>query len=201
MSQLFRAIPQSKFISGEKNFRKNSIRYPSNIPYVVDNVLEWLRPLNMPCRRNAIYASPSVELALKNASAPLMNGDTYEAYSLKFHGDGYIKAQLKVKDARYHSDIKLIQRIAIDFFSSAVQEENSVNKIKFGMIFMPGSSKNELESAYKNFPIIFDFLEHCKTKSEFWGSASNVISAESDGELFFEILDEDTYYQLEDFGK
>ena len=74
--ELFRAIPSSQLVAAEKGFRRQStIRVPSNVPYVVDNLWESLRPKNMPSRRHAIYASPTPELALQNASAQLADGD------------------------------------------------------------------------------------------------------------------------------
>lgn len=196
MNLLFRAIPASQFTPDEKHFRQNSKRFPSNIPYVVDNVLEWLRPDHMPCRRHAVYASPSVALALANASSPLAEGDQYQAFSLAFIGNGFKQAQLQVKDARYHSDVKKIQQMAIARFSRMLQGDNAAEKSMLGVLFMPGSTKDELNALYRHHHDVEDFLNDCKEHSKFWQSASNTVSSSSDGELFFEITDDKTYYSL-----
>jgi hypothetical protein len=107
--ELFRAIPSSRLADADKGFRGHStIRIPSNAPYVVDNLWEFLRPKSMPSRRHAIYASPTPEFALQNASAALSDGDEYVACRVVVDPQKIRIAQLQVTDARYHSDIRLI---------------------------------------------------------------------------------------------
>ncbi len=78
---LFRALPESRLAQTTDGYkRQTTLRIPSNFPYFVDNIWEWLRPAPMPSRRHAVYASPTPELALENASAPLAEGDRYVAY-------------------------------------------------------------------------------------------------------------------------
>lgn len=109
--ELFRAIPSSQLAGVEKGLRRHAtMRIPSNVPYVVDNLWESLRPKNMPSRRHAIYASPTPELALQNTSAPLADGDEYVACRVVVEPQKIRIAQLQVTDARYHSEIRLISK-------------------------------------------------------------------------------------------
>jgi hypothetical protein len=39
-------------------FRQTTRRPPGNIPYIVDNLWEWMRPDSFPCRRHSVFASP-----------------------------------------------------------------------------------------------------------------------------------------------
>ncbi|RSH68272.1 hypothetical protein EGV02_07595, partial [Stutzerimonas stutzeri] len=49
--ELYRAIPASQVGRAEKDLRRHStMRIPSNVPYVVDNLWESLRPKNMVLR-------------------------------------------------------------------------------------------------------------------------------------------------------
>lgn len=86
------------------------MRIPSNVPYVVDNLWEWLRPEDMPSRRHAIYASPTPELALANASAALAPGEIYVACRVIVAPAHIRVAQLAVRDAREHPDIRTVSR-------------------------------------------------------------------------------------------
>lgn len=55
--QLFRAIPASRLADAAIGIgRQSTVRVHSNVPYVVDNLWESLRPKKMPYRRHAIYA-------------------------------------------------------------------------------------------------------------------------------------------------
>jgi len=61
--KLFRATSESRIDEAQKYRRAGTIRIPSSVPYVVDNLWEWLRPVGMPSLRHAVYASPAPELA------------------------------------------------------------------------------------------------------------------------------------------
>ncbi|WP_087865455.1 hypothetical protein [Comamonas thiooxydans] len=193
---LFRAVPASKIKPGEKLYGQVTKRFPSNIPYVVDNILEWLRPENMPCRRHAIYASPTPELALANASSHLEVGDSYRACLLSFEGPGLKVAQLQVTDARIHRDVRAIQKLALDAFDEILQGQQSAAKSMIGPLFLPGTTKEELDALYRHSDEIASLLERCRHISRFWQEASTAISPANPGELFFELQDESTSYSL-----
>ena len=84
---------------------RTTLRLPSNVPYVVDNLWEFLRPDHMPSRRYSIYASPTPELARQNCSGS-DQGQGLCVYRLVIQGEALL-AQLPVKDAREHADVQL----------------------------------------------------------------------------------------------
>ncbi len=47
---------------------KHTMRAPGNVPYIIDNMWEWLRSEDYPNRRFSAYASPSQELALQSGN-------------------------------------------------------------------------------------------------------------------------------------
>lgn len=194
--QIFRAVPSSRLANAANGFgRQITIRVPSNVPYVVDNLWESLRPNNMPSRRHAIYASPTPELALQNASAPLADGDEYVACRVVVVPQKIRIAQLQVTDARYHSDIRLISKW-ISQHGPELAELSLEQKQKLAPLFMPGLHRSELTELLNTHTLVAALCAYARQHSSFWSSASNTPQS-SDGELFFELVGDADTYRLE----
>ncbi|MHA6476275.1 hypothetical protein ACX1DW_02110 [Stutzerimonas sp. KH-1] len=197
---LFRAIPSSQLAAAEKGFRRRStMRIPNNVPYVIDNLWESLRPKNMPSRRYAIYASSTPELALQNASAPLPEDDEYVACKVVVDAQNIRVAQLQVTDARYHSDIRLISTW-ISQHGKELAELSPDNKQKIAPLFMPGLHRREMAELWNAHSLVAELCRYVRQHSSFWPSASASASGTSqfsDGELFFELLGDTNIYRLE----
>jgi len=194
--QLFRAIPASRLAEAAIGIgRQSTVRVPSNVPYVVDNLWESLRPKHMPSRRHAIYASPTVELALRNASAALRQGDEYVACRVIVDPDHIRVAHLQVKDAREHSDIRLISQW-VSKYGHALAELPMAAKHKLAPLFMPGLRRNELTDLWKADALVAELFTYVTQHSTFWSSAS-AVAQPTDGELFFELLGATDTYRLE----
>lgn len=189
---LYRAV--ATFADGEQEQLhrwRPTVRLPSNVPYVVDNLWEYLRPDDMPCRRHSAYASPSAALALANASAD-DRGKGFTAYRVEIFGS-YRVAQLTVKDARQHPDIRRLQRLV-----QARQPAWTVlplrSRQKIAMVFAPATSKAELLSVAAEEPELARFLAETQTLCTFWSDAKAMPTC-TEGELFFE-LSPDASYRL-----
>jgi hypothetical protein len=179
---MFRAIPKSAYVGDQvKIFGALTNRLPSNLPYFVDNLLEWNRPQAMPSRRRAIYASPTPELALENASAGGISRDEYLVCKVEVDPLDVKIAQLQVKDARYHADIRLLTKFINGLKMS---EEDRLNS---ALIFAPGSSVAELMSCYGS-AVGRQILEFAMTNITFWNQASSTPN-DGEGELFFEMVE------------
>jgi hypothetical protein len=182
-----------------ENFKENKVyqglttrRAPSNVPYLIDNIWEFLRPEHFPSRRHAIYASPSIEFALQNASSGVTNS-RYIGCELTFNlANLPLKiAHLQVADARYHADIKNLQKVVMN--QLAINNEMLENKQEFSCLFLPCVSKEELTLQAQNNVRIKEVLDECKKQSTFWQDALNFPDMESPGELFFELLPAQSY--------
>jgi hypothetical protein len=149
----------------------------------------------MPSRRHAIYASPTPELALLNASAPLADGDEYVACRVVVEPQKIRNAQLQVTDARYHSDIRLISKW-ISQHGQELAELSLDQKQKLAPLFMPGLHRRELTELWKAHPLVAALCTYATQHSSFWSSASDSPRS-SDGELFFELVDDADTYRLE----
>ena len=130
---LFRAETASRFRPGTAQTRRDGVRLPVNVPYVVDNLWEHLRPETMPSRRHAVYASPTPQQALGSGTkADLVVSE------LCFSGEIKL-AQLQVADATDHPDIRAIGKAMqgwIDAFAAAGGERDAL-----APLFLPGSTK------------------------------------------------------------
>ncbi len=149
----------------------------------------------MPSRRHAIYASPTPELALQNASAPLADGDEYVACRVVVEPQKIRIAQLQVTDARYHSDIRLIGKW-ISQHGQELAELSLDQKQKLAPLFMPGLHRRELTELWKAHPLVAALCTYARQHSSFWSSASDSPRS-SDGELLFELVDDANTYRLE----
>lgn len=189
---LYRAVSRSSFVADKKHYGfVNSIRIPKNVPYVVDNLWEWLRPDHMPSRRYAIYASPSIELALWNASAG--DGD-FVACKINFDRSKVKVAQLMVEDARNHPDIRLLSNI-ISGYGSVMANASFEKRRDIGILFTPGISREDLNLLRTSVIEVNEICREFAQKSTFWNEAAMDIFEHS-GEVFFELLD-GSFYTLE----
>jgi hypothetical protein len=166
-----------------------SMRLPVNVPYVVDNLWEWLRPASMPCRRHAVYASPSPELALENA-ARHPNRAAHTAYLVDISGE-FLVAQLPQKDAREHPDIRRIQQLAQDR-QPAWAAMSWEARQRVAMLFAPGCTKADFGRVIEEDDAMASFVKEATVLSTFWADARGDIG-HGDGELFFELQHPATY--------
>lgn len=184
---LFRAESASRFRSGTAQTRREGVRLPVNVPYVVDNLWEHLRPRAMPSRRHAVYASPTPQQALGSGTKDdLVVGELWFAGEVKL-------AQLQVADAKDHPDIRAIGKAMqgwIDAFAAAGGE-----RADLAPLFVPGSGKADWAAAIEASPAVAALVTRMTEASTFWVSASATPRANG-GETFFEPLPGASYTLL-----
>jgi hypothetical protein len=186
---LYRAVETLVGAEAERIHRwRPSVRLPSNVPYVVDNLWEYLRPADMPCRRNAVYASPSAELAVRCAVQPSTPLPT--AYVVAITGP-YRVAQLDVEDAREHADLRAV-RAMVQERQREWAELPWETRPRLGILFAPGATKADWERVTGEDAIVSVVVAELSSLSTFWASAHAPV-ASSSGELFFELQDGATY--------
>jgi hypothetical protein len=189
---LYRAVPRDTLQAGVNMHRNPGRRLPGNVPYLVDNVWEYVRPDDMPSRRHAIYASPTPELALQNAIAGGLAPDEYVACRLAFRYQPAL-IQLTVNDARHHPDIRRLQQLVNKelrhWAAHALQA-----KLSLAPLFLPGISKDELGSAAAGDALLDALLRKAAGAVTIWSPDPGKVNP--DGELFFEIA-EDNFYTLD----
>lgn len=194
--KLYRAVARDNAPTPSTNHvRIETLRAPSNVPYLVDNLWEFLRPEHMPSRRHAAYASPTPELALANASSVAgADRSAYDAFEVKIQGKAKV-AHLAVTDARYHNDIRQLPKAILDVLGKEFSALPLADRMAVGPLFMPYMRKADLLELAKGDARIQQCLDKAAQVSTFWSSAKVLPNPASAGELFFE-LDEGASYQL-----
>lgn len=192
---LFRAIPSRSFRPNQLQVRRPEVRWPSNVPYVIDNIWEYLRPDNMPSRRHAVYCSPTPSLALANASGKLADDDRYVPFEVVTTGCGSPTrmAQLLVDDARRHPDRSQLTNLLERALSASGRENGLAHRSRLAPLFLPVLSKIDVERFAAQEPLVSAFLAEARMTSTFWLTALTAPREDCDGELFFELREGESY--------
>lgn len=189
---MFRAIPIEGFDITKTYSAQATRRMPSNVPYVVDNVWEWLRPEHFPSRRFAAYASPTPQLALENASAAGNNRDLYTVCEVVFNTENIKLAHIVLKDAKYHDDISRIQRAIAAFLGKDFTNMSIAEKSLHAALYLPSVAKEEMQHYFDNVPNAKVLENELRLISKFWSDAENSPQSHN-GELFFEVSNDVSY--------
>jgi hypothetical protein len=188
---IYRAVPKSRCVPGQEIRRSQGRRLPSHVSYLADNLWEFTRPAGMPSRRHAVYASPTPELALQNAAGGLPRHE-YVACVLEFHYQPSM-IQLTVSDARDHPDIKRLQQVVNESLRDWSSGELD-SKLALAPLFLPGVTREDLGAAMARAPLLDSVVRKAAAEVTLWTPGPDTISP--DGELFFEIA-EDNFYTLQ----
>jgi hypothetical protein len=184
--KMYRAVPKADFDPSKTYKASASRRAPSNVPYLVDNVWEFLRPDHAPSRRHSTYASPTPELALANASAVGADPSLYVVCEIVANVSDLCLAHLQVTDARLHEDIGRIVRYVAKAHGGHFTNMPLEQKAAHAALYLPGVSADELR-AYFNLTLHGqDLMRELKKRSTFWRDASYSPQSHN-GELFFEL--------------
>jgi len=126
--------------------RLNTWRPPGNVPYIVDNLWEWVRPEAYPTRRTAAFASPSSEEAKAD-------GRTF-VYRLNLP-EGSVVAQLNdFVDSKFHPEVNRLRIFIHEAFGRDWFSMKLADKSSEASLFCPCLSKEEVDSIVSNSSIL-----------------------------------------------
>ena len=162
--------------------RQTIARAPANVPYVVDNLWEWKRPLQFPCRRFSVFASPSVETALKTGPA---GG---RACRLELSGE-FVMAQIRAKESKKHLECGSLRKLLFGLLGQAWLEDSLEAKQDAGRLFIPCLQAAEVEEIFSRGPLR-KIKDQIWQAIHYWEEATLVEGTDSrlnpTGEVFFE---------------
>jgi len=190
--KLYRSVKSEK--NNEKRFVKyrETMRPPKNVPFVIDNLWEWLRPERFPCRRLSVYASPTPEIALQCGPE---GGVPFE-----IHIPGEVKiAQLRgYQDSKFHNEcgdtalkvINLLNTITGKWWPN----EEIREKREAGQIWLPCLTKSEMNALFVNIPELHSIKKEITSMIRYWYDVELLDIQypripDKDGEIFFEAKD------------
>lgn len=186
--KIFRAVPHAGF-NPEREYRRHpGTRMPANVPYLVDNLWEFTRPDDMPSRRKSVYASPTAALALDGAAGVMQPKDDYIACLVECRSAPKT-FQLSVADARYHPDVKKLQKAVHDKLAGPVTV-GLEEKLALAPLFVPGMTRDELQTAMEGNAGLRALVMELAVLVTLWKDTPNL----AEGELFFEIYENNAYH-------
>lgn len=169
-----------------------TMRPPGNVPYLVDNLWEWVRPASYPCRRTSVFASPTKELAFKSGPPKGM------AFEIEFYGQPVI-AQLKgFTDSKYHPECKSLKKLLINLLRKESNEWwmdwNLQKKSQVCQLWFPCLRREEVEELFKTVPLLQAIKGEVQSKISYWNDVELVDIEDPklpdlEGEIFFEARD------------
>jgi hypothetical protein len=179
---------------GNPKKKSSTMRPPGNVPYVVDNLWEWKRPEGYPCRRFALFASPTPELALESAR------HKGRVFGVEPRGN-VLLAQIEERDAKWHADCRNLKNMLRSRLMKAGWMDLSLGG-KWGIapLWAPCLSRGEVDLLFRLEPLR-DLREEIWDSITFW---DNVIPFKpendmpfAEGEVFLE-SDEWVLHPLEE---
>jgi len=175
--QIYRAITPNKKTSQYKLEHRyyDTMRPPGNVPYLVDNLWEWLRPNTMPCRRFAAYASPRSEDALK----AIKNKPDGKAFPVEFLGE-YKLAQVNgIDDSKEHPECTSLKKDILNLLKDVAKSGDKAwidwdleEKLQLGQLWMPCLRKKEINFLFENVPHLRDIRDALKAKIKYWNDVT-----------------------------
>jgi hypothetical protein len=183
-SNIYRA-----FTSEQKQMhidREEGRRVPGNVPYVVDNLWEWVRVKNCneyPSRRSAVFASPTPKEA--EATQP---GSSVWIYRVVLPSEWKVAQLTGYADAKLHSDVRrLVSMVKGDlkreWFSRKLSERGDE-----AMLFCPCLDAEEIDSIIKKSKTLNENKLHDAVSFwrnlNFFNPCTEILS--TSGEIFFE---------------
>lgn len=184
---IYRAIDRSNYNVDTVYYPRSSRRIPSNIPYLVDNLWEWVRPERYPSRRQAAYASPCQD----QAKASSISSDSITC-EVAFAGEYLIAQHLDVVDAKNHPDVRqlpkfILQLLGSDWPSLAIETRSTE-----ALLWSPGLSQEETQEILMRGRLNVA-IDQIFNKVTFWEGVRLVSDIDklpsTQGEIFFEYKD------------
>jgi len=184
---IYRAVPRDTHEPGREHTRHPGSRLPGNVPYFVDNMWEFTRPHDKPSRRHAVYASPTVELAFDGAAGVGRPRNGFVACRVECRTPPKT-FQLSVADARYHPDVKRLQKAVHDKLSGR-NPPGFDERLALAPLFLPGITRPELTAEMDRNAPLRELVEELASMVTLWSDAPDTAV----GELFFEIEEDNAY--------
>lgn len=184
---VFRAVKAGTDTAEKRHEYKRTMRPPSNVPYIVDNLWEWKRPDGFPCRRTSVYASPTPELARKASTS----GN--DVFRVTFKGP-YRLAQVQgMDDAKEHGDCRQLRKLILKKLGQGWLDGAMREKEKAGKLWLPCLRKEEVEALFTEVDALKAIRNEIWEAITFWNDVALIregsLAPDPIGEFFFEAED------------
>jgi hypothetical protein len=148
-----------------------SRRIPANIPYLVDNIWEYLRPESAPSRRFAAFASTTPEQAV--ASALIDPSEEPDIWEVELNRDDQV-VFCDVPDARDHPDVKALPRIITRSLQQSLAFDRYALTERHARLFVPAAAREDLVEYFQVNEDAPDLERELRNASTFWKDGNHV---------------------------
>lgn len=182
---IYRAVVKLKSLEVEI---RNTQRLPGYIPYFVDNIWEWLRPLEFPSRRFSAFASPTAQLA-----AEAVNCSLEHVYCVEMTSFGKACQIINAPDpidAKLHPDVNRIKSVISKSLPRDWFDRSLAERLNLAALFLPCASRDEIDNLMSG-ATPFD-IDEIRGAVTLWGDVKLFDPSRTDlklhprGEIFFE---------------
>ncbi len=188
--KLFRSLRNDLNQSGLQVTTSSTLRPPANVPYLVDNLWEWLRPPQFPSRRSSVFASPRPDLAQR--SGP-QGG---KVWRVSFPGRFTLCQVRGFRDSKDHPECKSLPKLLLKELGKTWTGLPLSQKRPAGQLWIPCLSKLEVDQLFGELPELQRIRERIVEAIDYWNQAvlieDPVELPDAEGEVFFTA--EDGYY-------
>ena len=172
---------------GQVHARMPTKRLPKDVPFLIDNVWEWVRAHTFPAypsRRFAVFAAASV------ASARQWATNAAHVYEVILPAGQRI-AQHRLQEAiARHADLEKVQRMVSPVLQrSGWADRPLADRLSQACLFAPGLDAAEVEAIFRAWPEIGALRDKLLERLTFWREVDFIPAAEARpdlGEVFFE---------------
>jgi hypothetical protein len=127
-------------------------RAPGNVPFLVDNVWEWLRPSSFPSRRLAAFAAPCSIGAAASASCSV--DQVYRVELLDSQSVCQLIGGEQPEDAKYHADLERLKRLIIRTLPREWYQRPLSERGLEATLFLPCATRDEIEMVMQKTTLI-----------------------------------------------
>lgn len=163
-------------------------RAPGNVPFLVDNVWEWLRPASFPSRRFSAFAAPSIDGAA--ASAACSTDQVYRVELLDAQPVCQLINGQRPEDARYHADIESLKRLIIRTLPREWYQRPPFERGIEAVLFLPCATNDDIDMVMQKSTLID--ADNIRNSCSFWRDVAllqgdlMLQEMHHTGEIFFE---------------
>jgi hypothetical protein len=189
--KLYRAVARQHYEEGKIIRRNPEGVLPSNIPYLVDNLLEFAPAIGQAIAPPLSLRQPNTAACLAICCGWRSGSSSLSCLRVAGKAPPAIM-QLTSQDAKLHTDVLHLQQFVNDRVRD-MSMSSIEDKLNLAPLCLPGVLKEELLAAMEKSPFLHSLVTDAAETVTFWNPAPQDVSP--DGELFFELTDGNYFTQ------
>lgn len=185
--RIFRSVIKTDHTAKILYKSKRTMRPPRNVPYIVDNLWEWKRPMQYPSRRFSTFASPQQHLCKKSGPT----GGT--VFIVEFKGGFKLCQLISWEDSKFHRECQSLINLLQDKIKQNSYKKKRPYRDVLKKLWTPCLTKEEINELFEKVEILRDIRDEIYNAINYWKDVRLIRNVnhipDKVGELFFETID------------